>query len=262
MGFFRGFLAPFRAAGILRRERLLHLAILPVVLNVALAVGAAWAAAAYWRQELAIHASTTSSGSTLLASVLLGVTTALGAIVLFVILQPVLGAVFNDALSERIERRTGGTVPRAPFVASALRATWHGVLKLILYAAALLIGLAASLATAGIGGVVGVALGVLFFAYDGFDYPLARRGAGFGAKWRYLALHPMQTIGYGLGATVLYLVPLALVVAPPLMAAGATLTFLETEARQNQRRDQRAERAQRKGKGRIDETSALRDGQG
>jgi uncharacterized protein involved in cysteine biosynthesis len=261
MGFFRGFLAPFRAAGVLRRERLLHFAIVPVLLNVALAGGAAWAAATYWRQELSIHTAG-SSGSTVLSSVLFGVTTALGAIVLFVIVQPLLGAIFNDALSARIEKRATGTVPEAPFVASALRATWHGLLKLGLYVLALLIGLAASLATAGIGGVVGVALGVLFFAYDGFDYPLARRGAGFGAKWRYLALHPMQTIGYGLGATVLYLVPLALIIAPPLMAAGATLTFLETEERKKQRMERRALRAQRKGKGRIDETSALRDGQG
>lgn len=261
MGFFRGFLAPFRALGVLRRERLLHFVILPVLLNVVLAAGAAWAAATYWRQELAIHSSG-STGSTVLSSVLFGVTTALGAIILFVILQPVAGAVFNDALSARIEKNTLGTVPEVRFVASSLRAVWHGTLKLGLYVLALLIGLAASLATAGIGGVVGVALGVLFFAYDGFDYPLARRGASFAGKWRYLALHPMQTIGYGLGATVLYLVPLALVVAPPMMAAGATLTFLETEARKKQKREQRALRAQRKGKGRIDETSALRDGQG
>lgn len=245
MGFFRGFVAPFRALGFLRRERLLHFAILPVLVNILLAVGAAWSAARYWTQEPA----QTTSASPALSSLLFVVATLLGAILLFVVFQPLLGAIFSDVLSERVERRVMGHVPPARFLASSARALGHGLLKLVLYALALLVGLTASLSTAGMGGVVGVALGGLFLAYDGFDYPLSRRGSGFGAKWRYLALHPMQTIGYGLGCTVLYLIPLALVVAPPLMAAGATLVYLETENRRNER-------------GRADEASALRDGQG
>ena len=88
----------------------------------------------------------------------------------------------------------------------------------------------------GMGSAIGVGLAAVFLAYDGFDYPLARRGANFGAKWRYLALHPMQTIGYGLGCTVLYLIPLALVVAPPLMATGATMVYLETETKRSNKK--------------------------
>jgi len=240
MGLFRGFFAPFRALGFLRREKLLRWVILPVLLNACLAVGTTFAAAEYWKRELADR----TFGSTALSSLLFIVTTALGSIVIFVILQPLLGAVFNDMIAERVEHRITGVVTRVPFLSSSLRAVGHGVLKLVLYVLALLVGLAASLVTAGIGGVIGVALGALFLAYDGFDYPLSRRGAGFGAKWRYLALHPMQTIGYGLGATVLYLVPLAFVVAPPFAAAGATMIFLETENRKNK-------------KGRLDETRAL-----
>src|SRR5947207_11970084 len=83
--------------------------------------------------------------------------------------------------------------------------------------------------TAGIGAIVGLALAGLFIAYDGFDYPLSRRGASFGEKWRYLVTHPAQTIGFGAGATLLYLVPLALFVAPPFVAAGATMVFVESE---------------------------------
>jgi uncharacterized protein involved in cysteine biosynthesis len=225
MGFFRGFSAPFRAFAFLRRERLMHFTILPILINVALAVGAAWAAALYWKQELAQR----TLGSPALASVLLVVTTMLGAIVLFVIFQPVLGAVFTDVLSEQSEKRIVGQVPPVPFFASTTRALGHGILKFVLYTVALLVGLTVALTTAGMGGAIGVGLGAIFLAYDGFDYPLTRRGVGFGAKWRYLALHPMQTIGYGLGCTVLYLVPLALVVAPPLMAVGATMVYLETE---------------------------------
>lgn len=251
MGFFRGFVAPFRGAVFVARSRMWHLVVVPILLNVALAVGAAWANARYWRQELGDRAVSSPA----LASVLLVVATVLGAIVLFVALQPVLGAVFNDLLSERVERRVKGDVPRARFLPSAGRALGHGVLKLVLYGVAFVIGLGLGAVTAGLGGVVGVGLAALFLAYDGFDYPLARRSFGFWAKWRYLALHPAQTIGYGLGATIFYLVPLALIVAPPFTAVGATLVFLETESRREKKKAESA-------KGRMDETSPLRDGQG
>jgi uncharacterized protein involved in cysteine biosynthesis len=116
-----------------------------------------------------------------------------------------------------------------------------------------MVGLGLSVVTAGLGSAVGIGLAALFLAYDGFDYPLSRRSLGFWAKWRYLGLHPAQTIGYGLGATVFYLIPLALVVAPPLTSVGATLVYLETESRRQRNK---------KGKGQIDEASPLRDGQG
>jgi uncharacterized protein involved in cysteine biosynthesis len=81
----------------------------------------------------------------------------------------------------------------------------------------------------GIGGGLTAALSAVLLAYDGFDYPLARRGAGFGGKWKYLLVHPGQTLGYCVGATLLYLVPLAIVVAPAFAAVGATLAFLDTD---------------------------------
>lgn len=248
MGFFRGLVAPFRGVVFVGRERLWHLVVLPVCLNLALAAGAVWAAAAYWRQELADRAV----GSPALATLLLVVATGLGAIILFIVVQPLLGAVFNDFLAERVEQKVLGHSVKAPIFRSALRAVGHAVLKLVLYIFAFVVGLGLSAVTAGLGGAVGIGLGALFLAYDGFDYPLSRRSAGFGAKWRYLLLHPAQTIGYGLGATLFYLIPLALVVAPPMTAVGATLAFLETERRREKHK---------KGKGRVDETSALRDGQ-
>lgn len=251
MGFFRGFVAPFRGAVFIARAHLWHLVVVPVLLNVALAAGSAWAAARYWRQELIDRSL--GIGSPALATVLFVVATTLGAIVLFVVLQPLLGAVFNDLLTERVERRITGDAPRTPFLPSAGRALGHAILKLVLYASAFMVGLGLSVVTAGLGSAVGVGLAALFLAYDGFDYPLSRRSLGFWAKWRYLALHPAQTIGYGFGATVFYLIPLALVVAPPLTSVGATLVYLETESRRQRNK---------KGKGRVDEASPLRDGQG
>jgi len=45
----------------------------------------------------------------------------------------------------------------------------------------------------------------------------------------YLARHPGLTLGYGIGATVLYLIPFAVFVASPFAAAGATLAYIDTE---------------------------------
>jgi uncharacterized protein involved in cysteine biosynthesis len=253
MGLFRGFVAPFRGAVYVTRARLWHFVLMPLLLNAALAVGAAFLSGRYWKMELAGRAV----GAPVLGTLLLVVTTVLGAVILFLILQPLLGAVFNDLLSERVEKRVAGELAKQPFFASAGRALVHGLLKLILYGLALVVGLALGAVTVGIGSAVGLFLGAIFLAYDGFDFPLSRRGATFGAKWRYLALHPAQTIGYGLGATLLYLIPLALIVAPPFAAVGATLVFLETEERRRGRENER-----NKGKAKIDEASPLRNGQG
>ena len=236
MGLFRGFLGPFRGALYVARARLWHFVLVPLLLNLALGAGAAYLAGRYWQMELAGR----PVASPVLGTLLLVVTTLLGTVVLFLILQPLLGAVFNDLLAERVERRVLGDVTKQAFLPSAGRALVHGLLKLILYGLALVVGLALGAVTAGIGSVVGLFLGAIFLAYDGFDFPLSRRGVTFGAKWRYLALHPAQTIGYGLGATVFYLIPLALIVAPPFTAAGATLVFLETEERRRGRETEKS----------------------
>jgi uncharacterized protein involved in cysteine biosynthesis len=80
----------------------------------------------------------------------------------------------------------------------------------------------------GIGGGLAAVVSSLLLAYDAFDFPLARRGASFGGKWKYLLLHPGQTVGYCVGATLLYLVPLAILIAPAFAAVGATLAFLDS----------------------------------
>jgi uncharacterized protein involved in cysteine biosynthesis len=157
--------------------------------------------------------------------------TVLGGAVLFLIAQPLLLAVFVDRLSERVERNVRGAVPTVPFFASAGLALVHGLLKLVLYGIALAVGLVLTAATGGAGSLVGIALAGLFLAFDGFDYPLARRNVTFKGKWAYLLRHPAITIGYGAGATLLYLIPFAVFVAPPFAGVGATLVFMEDEDR-------------------------------
>jgi CysZ protein len=237
-GFLPGFLAPFRGAVFVARQRLWGYLVIPVVLNLVLGIASMIAAGRYFREELA----QLLASAPVMGWIFLTVATVLGGVVLFIALQPLLSAVFSDRLSAAVEKRVRGSAPAAPFLASTGRALVHGLLKLVLYALALVVGLALTALT-GAGSLVGVALGALFLAYDGFDYPLSRRGHGFGAKWAYLAVHPALTLGYGLGATVLYLVPLAIFVAPSFTAAGATLAFLEVETKAEGRANQATNQA-------------------
>jgi len=227
VGLVRGFLAPFRGGAFIARHRLWHYLVLPVLLDVALGVTAMVLASRYWREEAWMAKQLIEAPA--VGWLILAVLTIVSGVVLFLVAQPLLSAVFSDRLSGRVERQIRGEAPEAPFLASAGRAVAHGLLKLVLYALAMLAAFVLSVWTAGFGAIVGLALAGLFIAYDGFDYPLSRRGASFGEKWAYLVKHPAQTIGFGAGATLLYLVPLALFVAPPFVAAGATMVFMESE---------------------------------
>jgi len=240
MGLFRGLWAPLRGFSFITRERLWPFVFLPTLLDAALAAVTFFGAWRYWRAESFV-ANQSSSALRVLMAVLLSAV--LGA-ALFLVAHPILDAVFCDKLTEKVEHRVNGASPSVPLRKAVIQALGHGLLKSALYAFALLSGLLLGALT-GIGGVAGLALGVIFLAYDGFDYPLARRGVGFGAKWRYLALHPGLTIGYGLATTLLYFVPLAIVVAPAISATGATLAFLDVEKRAAEKRARRAEKAAR-----------------
>jgi uncharacterized protein involved in cysteine biosynthesis len=208
-------------------HRLWAYLVVPLLLDIALGVGALLAAARYWRAEGFVAEQLAKAPA--VGWLILTVLTLISGVVLFVVAQPIASAVFSDRLSERVERELRGAAPAPKLLASAGLALAHGLLKLVLYAFAMLVGFVLSLWTAGVGALAGILLSAIFLAYDGFDYPLSRRGVTFGGKWAYLALHPAQTLGFGLGATLLYLIPFALFVAPPFVAAGATLAFLESE---------------------------------
>ena len=228
MGLFRGFLAPFRGAIYVARERMWRHLVVPVLVNLLLGAGTLVAASRYWRADLA----ELLAKSPVVGWIFVGVMTVLGGVVLFILLQPLMNAIFSDRLAEAVEKRVRGSAPAMPLLPSVGKALAHGLLKLVLYAIAMGVGLALTVTPlTGVGSLVGVGLGAIFLAYDGFDYPLSRRGATFGGKWAYLAKNPGLALGYGIGSYALYLVPLAFLVAPPFAAVGATLAYLETESR-------------------------------
>jgi uncharacterized protein involved in cysteine biosynthesis len=223
VGFFRGLIAPFRGAAFVVRHGLWGYLVAPLLLNVALVVGTTALALRIVRDRL----GTTGFGASPLAVVGLWAVALLLGLAFFVVLQPVVSAPFVDTLTERAERLVRGEAPRQGFFRSLWQALLHGFLKVGCYAFALLLALALAALT-GVGAVAGIVVYAIFLAFDGFDYALSRRGVGFGGKWRFLVLHPGLTLGYCLGASLLYLVPLAVVVAPAFAAVGATLAYLDT----------------------------------
>jgi uncharacterized protein involved in cysteine biosynthesis len=231
MGLFRGFFAPLRGAIFMARYGLLGYLVLPLLLNAGLAVLTVW---------LGLHFVRGWMGTGLFASwptlsgVLLVLAACVGGILLFVLLQPVVGAPFVDLVSEKTETVVRGHAPSIGLWRAATLSVLHGLSKAALYAFALAVVLVLG-AVSGIGGALGIVLYAVFFAFDGFDYPLSRRGFSFGEKWGYLVRHPAQTTGFCVGATVLYLVPLAALVAPTLLAVGATLAYLDAEPRRPKR---------------------------
>jgi CysZ protein len=229
VGFFRGFVAPFRGGVYVARHRLWPFLVLPFLLDLGLAGGTMFAVQHFLREESYV-AEPLANNPVVGWLILIGLTL-LASAVIFLMVQPLLLAVFSERLSERVERSLQGSAPSAPFLASTGRALAHGLLKLVLYVLGLTAAAVVTIFSAGVGSLVGVGLAAVFVAYDGFDYPLSRRSASFGKKWAYLARHPAQTIGFGLGATLLYLIPLGVFVAPPFAAAGATLAFIESERR-------------------------------
>jgi CysZ protein len=227
VGFFRGLSAPFRGAYFIARERLWAHLVAPILVNLALGVTTLVVASRFMKQELAQP----FANSPIFGAITLGFFSVLGGVLLFILLQPLMSAIFCDRLAEVVEKRVRKEAPKAPLLSSIGKALLHGLMKLALYGLAIGVGLGLTAVLTGIGTLVGVGLGAVFLAYDGFDYPLARRDASFAAKWAYLAKHPALALGFGLGSYFVYLVPLAFLVAPPFAAVGATLAFLEDETR-------------------------------
>ena len=223
MGLSAGLSAPFRGIAFVARHRLWGYLAIPLLLNLALAATGAWFGVRLARGWLDGNHWLTSAPT--LRGIVLFVLAALISLLVFILLQPVVGAPFIDLLSERCETIVRGHAPSAGIVRGVWQAMLHGLLKLALYLFGLVVALVLGALT-GVGGLIGTALYGVFLAYDGFDYPLARRGVSFGGKWRYLLSHPGQTLGYCFGAGLLYLVPLAALVAPAFAAVGATLAYL------------------------------------
>jgi uncharacterized protein involved in cysteine biosynthesis len=173
VGIVRGFVAPFRGALFVARHRLWSFFALPLLLNLALAVGAAWGGVALVRDRFGARLE---EASPVLLWILLPVLGLVVGLLIFLVGQPVLSAPFVDLLTEKTERIERGEAASIGFLRSTWQALLHGALKMALYLLALAITLGLGAFT-GLGGLLGAGLYGLFLAFDG-AHGAGLRGGG------------------------------------------------------------------------------------
>jgi len=155
----------------------------------------------------------------------------------FVQLTFLVGAPFNDFLSEKVQARSaaglpaeGGWLdllkegPRA--VANAARALAYSLMwavPLLLLSLVPVVNLVAP--------VLWLVLNAWLLAVEYADYPLGARGYSFREKRRAVAAHRPLALGFGLATLVAMAIPVLNLAAMPAAVAGSTLLYSERHLR-------------------------------
>ena len=157
--------------------------------------------------------------------VLLGSTALL--VVSFTVICQIIGQPFYERISDRIEHDLGGhAVQGAPWWRTFPRASLESALLL-----AMTLACTAPLFLLGLFPVFGqtvvpvlqALVAGFFLAVELLAIPLERRGLHLGGRMRFVWRHRGQTLGFGITAFLLFLVPLMNVLAMPGAVVGATL---------------------------------------
>jgi CysZ protein len=159
-------------------------------------------------------------------ALLLGSTVVL--VVSFTVIAQIIGQPFYERISDRIEHQLGA-VPAgagAPWWRSFPRASLESALLL-----ALTLACTAPLFVLGLFPVLGqtvvpvlqALVAGFFLAVELLAIPLERRGLRLAGRLRFVWRHRAQTLGFGVTAFLLFLVPLMNVLAMPGAVVGATL---------------------------------------
>jgi CysZ protein len=159
-------------------------------------------------------------------ALLLGSTAVL--VVSFTVIAQIIGQPFYERISDRIEHQLGA-VPAgadAPWWRSFPRASLESALLLALTLACtaplLLLGLVPVLGQTVVPVLQALVAG-FFLAVELLAIPLERRGLHLAERLRFVWRHRAQTLGFGVTAFLLFLVPLMNVLAMPGAVVGATL---------------------------------------
>jgi CysZ protein len=159
-------------------------------------------------------------------ALLLGSTAVL--VVSFTVIAQIIGQPFYERISDRVEHQLGAPPAGAdaPWWRSFPRASLESALLL-----ALTLGCTIPLFLLGLVPVLGqtvvpvlqALLGGFFLAVELLAIPLERRGLHLAGRLRFVWRHRGQTLGFGITAFVLFLVPLMNLLAMPGAVVGATL---------------------------------------
>ena len=159
-------------------------------------------------------------------ALLLGSTAVL--VVSFTVIAQIIGQPFYERISDRVEHQLGAPPAGtdAPWWRSFPRASLESALLL-----AMTLACTAPLFVLGLVPVLGqtvvpvlqALVGGFFLAVELLAIPLERRGLHLAGRLRFVWRHRGQTLGFGITAFVLFLIPLMNVLAMPGAVVGATL---------------------------------------
>jgi CysZ protein len=159
-------------------------------------------------------------------ALLLGSTAVL--VVSFTVIALIIGQPFYERISDRVEHRLGAPPAGAgtPWWRSFPRASLESALLL-----GLTLGCTVPLFVLGLVPVLGqtvvpvlqALVGGFFLAVELLAIPLERRGLHLAGRLRFVWRHRGQTLGFGITAFLLFLVPLMNLLAMPGAVVGATL---------------------------------------
>jgi CysZ protein len=232
-GFLTGLRAPVEGFSfLLRRPRLWHYALLPILINVVLTltlfIGLSYGAYRFiadmhaWPRFAASWWGRTQEGFAVLAVVAATLSLIAGS---YILLGGILTAWFNERLAKQVEIALGtpaSELTELPFRYQAFDAVLNFLKVTLTAAACFFIGCIPVIGFI-LGGAISFYVDCFIFGYDYLDYPLALRGHRRSAKRAFCRRHRPETLG--LGATVLLMnfIPLVGSVFLTTAAAGAVL---------------------------------------
>jgi CysZ protein len=149
-------------------------------------------------------------------------------VVSFTVIAQIIGQPFYERISDRIEHRLGAPPAGAdaPWWRSFPRASLESALLLAMTLACtaplFVLGLVPVLGQTVVPALQALVAG-FFLAAELLAIPLERRGLHLAGRLRFVWRHRAQTLGFGITAFLLFLVPLMNVLAMPGAVVGATL---------------------------------------
>jgi CysZ protein len=152
----------------------------------------------------------------------------------YAIVNALLFAPFADGFSARVEELLTGRREDAQGFAGSIRGAWQSFVsaakRLLLYFAGFCL-LLVLLFVPGLGQVAYTVMALpytmFFLAWEFLDSPMDRHGYDFAKKLSAVTRNFAGVLGFGAGAWVLFLVPLAGLFAVPACVAGSTIYFCD-----------------------------------
>lgn len=236
------FFAPFRGAmTLLTRPSLWPWAMVPTILFIGFCAGAYVFGRSVYARIVAVashaigHGSWGAAGG-MVAGALASVLLAAAALVVALWVVPPISAPFMDALAERVDKRAGKDESIAAQVTRSIRVALAGLVfvgipQLVLVIAGFVMPPLAPFCLVG-----GAGLGAMGLAFDALDWPLSRRGLGVRERLAWMREHPAATIGLGVSAWAISLVPGLVILALPSIVAGAVHVVNDIEGDSSSRR--------------------------